>query len=297
MTYEDWSATLAPKIQGTWNLHTAFAESDLDFFVLFSSISGIAGNPGQANYASANTFLDAFVQFRHGRSLPASVLDVGVMGDVGYVSQNQAVMENFKAKAFHVLQEQDLLDSLELAISRSRPRPETNAQTKNGYFNESQLGIGFRMTQPIASDGNRAVWKHDARMSVYRNLEISADDDEKTSGAADDVLRDLLAAAANSPNVLSQESSVALISEHIGATLLDFMMKPADELDVKASPISLGMDSLVAIELRNWCRQRFGLDVSVLGIMGAGSIEQLGAYVAKGLTTKLVGVEKDEKEM
>ena len=293
MSYEDWEAAATPKVQGTWNLHTAFADHSLDFLVLFSSISGTVGNPGQANYASANTFLDAFVQFRHHNGLSASVLDVGVMGDVGYVSQNQATMEHFKAKAFYVLQEQDLLDSLELAIKRSHPQVEAHS---DGYSNESQIGIGFRMTQPMLSPGNRAIWRRDIRMSLYRNLEATSDDGDKSSTASGkDTLKDLLAAAANDPHVLTQESSVAIISQHIGATLFGFMMKPVEELDVKASPIALGMDSLVAIELRNWCRQRCGVEMSVLEIMGATSIEQLGSSIAAGLKIKFTGGVENKK--
>ncbi len=66
MTIEDWNAAVDPKVKGTWNLHheSVSAAADLDFFVLFSSISGIIGQPGQGNYASANTFLDAFAQYR-----------------------------------------------------------------------------------------------------------------------------------------------------------------------------------------------------------------------------------------
>ena len=294
MAYEDWEAATAPKIQGTWNLHTAFADHSLDFFILFSSISGIVGNPGQANYASANTFLDAFVQFRHGHGLPASVLDVGAMGEVGYVSENLTIMAQLKARIGYVLQEQDLLDSIELAIKRSRQGAEVHT---DGYLNESQIGIGMRLTGPVLSPDNRAVWKRDVRMSIYRNLEIAADaaDDNVSSASGSDDLKRLLAAAANDPHTLTQDPSVVVISQHIGATLLGFMMKPIEELDIKANPTSLGVDSLVAIELRNWCRQRFGLDVSVLEIMGATSIEQLGSSVAQGLAAKLASPGKDEK--
>lgn len=62
MSLNQWETVVQPKVQGTWNLHNATlaAGLDLDFFVLFSSLSGIIGQPGHANYAGANTFLDAF---------------------------------------------------------------------------------------------------------------------------------------------------------------------------------------------------------------------------------------------
>jgi hypothetical protein len=82
MCLSDWGAAIKPKVDGTWNLHEATKSSPLDFMVLFSSFSGIMGQRGQANYASANTFLDAFVQYRHANGLPASVLDIGPIEDV-----------------------------------------------------------------------------------------------------------------------------------------------------------------------------------------------------------------------
>ena len=77
MSLTDWKAATQPKVQGTWNLHAASQDTDLDFFVLFSSMCGIMGMPGQANYSAGNTFMDAFVQCRHSQSLPASIIDVG----------------------------------------------------------------------------------------------------------------------------------------------------------------------------------------------------------------------------
>lgn len=55
MVYDDWRTCTAPKIQGSWNLHELLPHS-LDFFVMLASMSGVIGNPGQANYAAGNTF-------------------------------------------------------------------------------------------------------------------------------------------------------------------------------------------------------------------------------------------------
>ncbi|KAK6084146.1 polyketide synthase [Seiridium cupressi] len=82
-----------PEVQETGHLHEALPSSDLDLFILFLSYGSIAGQWGQANYVAVNTFLDAFVQYRHHNGLVASVIDVGAMDDVGFVSQNQGVLE------------------------------------------------------------------------------------------------------------------------------------------------------------------------------------------------------------
>jgi NADP-dependent 3-hydroxy acid dehydrogenase YdfG len=200
-THEDWQAVAAPKVDGTWNLHQAFSKDDLDFFVMFSSISGVVGNPGQASYASANTFLDAFTHFRHSEGMAASVLDIGAMGDVGFVSQNQGVMDHLSAKFGYILQEQDLLDGLELAIKHSRPLPQAKPSISKGSANPSQIGLGFRMSLPSTAPDNKAVWRNDSRMSVYRNRDSTAsagiDDQASSRAGGDDPLKVLLATASN----------------------------------------------------------------------------------------------------
>lgn len=71
------------KIQGTWNLHEVSKNLDLELFVLFSSMSAWLGNRGQANYAAANSYLDAFANFRKAQSLPVLTINWGPVDAVG----------------------------------------------------------------------------------------------------------------------------------------------------------------------------------------------------------------------
>lgn len=158
MTFAEWDQCVRPKVQGTWNLHEATSSAKLDFFLLFSSICGMSGQWGQANYNAANAFLDAFVNYRHGHNLSASVVDIGFMGSVGMAMENSALVEKLKAGGYHFLGEQDLLDALTIAIAYSRPG-------KNRPMNKSQVGLGLRSTKPITDPATRVVWKKDARMA------------------------------------------------------------------------------------------------------------------------------------
>src|SRR5216117_149977 len=119
MTIEEWNEATAAKVQGTWNLHraTVAAGAELDFFVLFSSISGTIGQPGQANYAGANTFLDAFAQYRNRLGLAASAIDIGVVEDVGYASDHDAVLRKIRASIGHAVTEPDILEAMTAAMT------------------------------------------------------------------------------------------------------------------------------------------------------------------------------------
>ena len=78
-----FTKVLAPKLAGTWHLHELTQALPLDFFVLFSSMTGLLGNQGQANHAAANAFLDAFVYYRRAQGLPALSINWGGWSDIG----------------------------------------------------------------------------------------------------------------------------------------------------------------------------------------------------------------------
>jgi hypothetical protein len=153
MMFSDWETCVQPKVKGTWNLHHALSASSLDFFLLFSSICGITGQWGQANYNSANSFLDAFVKYRHGQGLAASVIDIGFMGGVGMATENSALVTNLKKSGYYFLSEPDLMDALAISIMHSRPGDK-----------KSHFALGITTTKPITASSCRPAWKKDARM-------------------------------------------------------------------------------------------------------------------------------------
>ncbi|KAI0470455.1 KR domain-containing protein [Xylariaceae sp. FL0804] len=294
MELRDWEAVISPKIQGTWNLHNALSQQPLDFFVLFSSFGGLIGQRGQGNYAAASTFLDAFVQFRRGQGLSASVLDVGAVADVGFLAERPDLVRAFRTDGYMLLRERDVLDSLELAIKTSLP---SEPDTSDTFVSHGQLALGLGSTILLSSPQNRVVWRRDALFSFYHNIEageaaagreadlIQGDaDGGGNSGGDDDEstrLRRLLQTVARNPGILNQEAFLERFARSIGLAFFNFIMKPAQELDISINLTASGMDSLVAIELRNWLRRNLSIDMSVMEIVRSDSLLGLAKLGAK----------------
>ena len=285
MTFDEWTAASRPKVQGTWNLHhaTAAAGVDLDFFLLFSSLSGIIGQPGQANYASGNTFLDAFAQHRNGLGLAASVVDIGAVEDIGFISENQGLMNKMKTSGFKGISEQELLDAMAVAMGvHSQPAEKALAvasRSSSRFVNANTFVLGLGSTIPLSSPSNRAVWKKDRRMAAYHN----ATGDGVGSATSTETLKSYLVSVKADPSLLKSAEAAKLFAVEIGKKLFDLLLKPQEELNTTWALVDLGLDSLVALELRAWWKQVFSFDITVLEMLGMGSLDALGQHAADEL--------------
>ncbi|MBA3774198.1 MAG: amino acid adenylation domain-containing protein, partial [Ramlibacter sp.] len=117
MTPERMDTVFAPKVDGAWHLHKLTQDMELDFFVLFSSISGVTGTPGQGNYAAANAFLDALAHHRRAKGLPATSVAWGAWDGQGMATRlSEADRTRFSRQGMDALAPAEGLELFEAAV-------------------------------------------------------------------------------------------------------------------------------------------------------------------------------------
>lgn len=280
MTIEEWKSTIDPKIKGTWNLHEAtYARGiELDFFVLFSSLSGIIGQPGQANYAAASTYLDAFVPYRISMGLRCSVIDIGAMEGVGYLLGNENLLRKMQGTGWHTVKEEELLQVLDVAL-----RPPSKATS--GPDSAGNMLLGVSPTTALGKLGSSARLRRDIRMAIYHNDRYPVGIDD-TAGAKESILYKFLADARADPAILRAPETPALLAREIGKKLFTILLKPEQALDITLSLIELGLDSMIAVEMRAWWRLMFNVNINALEMIAMGSLEGLGRKASEQLAEK-----------
>ncbi|KAK5997537.1 Highly reducing polyketide synthase gloL [Cladobotryum mycophilum] len=291
MGYDDWNAVQRPKVRGTWNLHEALLGVNLDFFILFSSISGAHGLYGQANYSSANSFLGSFVQYRQNLGLPCSAIDIGIMDGVGIINTLTQDRKKLSAIGMTLVQDHALMEAIELCIKQSISQKTLNhadpsvapRNNSNTYVSTHQISIGLESSKRFDDPENRNPIKYDIRMGLARQREKL---NSQSTDARSEGIRAIINAIASDPQILNDATTLNQITTEIGRTLCGFAMIPVETMDASMTLGAMGIDSLVSIELRNWWRGTLGVEISVLEMMSAGTISRLGVLAIKSLKKK-----------
>ncbi|GJD00653.1 PKSN polyketide synthase for alternapyrone biosynthesis protein [Colletotrichum higginsianum] len=157
MTYEQWQKSTRPKIQGTMNLHSHMP-SNLDFFILLSSITCVIGNAAQSNYAAGNTFEDALAHFRRSQGLAATAIDVGLVTDSAHFTGDfdmNAYFQMYEHRWDGLQTTQPELDAVLRAAMAGR--------TADGQPVEPQIVLGLGSSMPVGPSS--ALWTKDPKFS------------------------------------------------------------------------------------------------------------------------------------
>ena len=269
MTYAPWVTSTRPKIQGTWNLHQLLPR-DLDFFVMLSSISGISGNGAQSNYAAGNTFLDGLAHYRRQQGLTACSLDLGAIMGVGWMAENVNMSAEAQADWARIsLQPHELFSLIESAItgySDDNACMPTQMVTGAGTG-----GIGQQMeTLKTSSAFDDPKYSYLRRLDARRDLLTTED-------SASQQLH--LKVALSAATTLAQAGE--LIEGGLAVKLSQALSIAVEDVETSRAVYSYGVDSLVAIEIRNWIFKELKSQVSVFDILSKVPMSQLAIKVAR----------------
>lgn len=236
LTTDRWVNALAPKMAGAWNLHRLTA--NVDYFVLFSSATVLLGNAGQANYAAGNAFIDALARYRRGLGLPALSIAWGAIDQAGLLMARPDLKRHLQQLGFNPMPPGEALGILEDVL-------------RSGATHATPLRIDWRRFSSLSSS-DRRLFSEMMREVRCRDAEAGAGESPQQGGDATQDIESFL---------LQKTAGI------LGASMAT--------LDPDAPLSSLGLDSLMAVELESVIKSALGVQIPAVRLLQGLSIRQL----------------------
>ncbi|MDH6063740.1 type I polyketide synthase [Umezakia ovalisporum] len=246
---------LLPKAQGAWILHKLTLEQPIDFFVLFSSASSLLGAPGQANYSAANAFLDGLAAYRRGRGLPCLSICWGAWDQVGMAAQ-QGLLNKLPQRGEEAIPLQKGLDLF------------------GELLNEPAAQIGV-----IPIQWTRFLDYQKDNLPFYEKFSKSSQKaqtyDSMAVSHTEDIQRKLKQAAV--------QDRPKLLEVHLRSQIAQLLGKNVAELPSEEGVgfVTLGLDSLTSIELRNSLQRTLDCSLPVTFAFDYPTIEIAVKYLTQ----------------
>ena len=259
-SWEKFTKVMAPKVQGAWYMHQLTQTQPLDFFVMFSSVASLLGSPGQANHSAANAFLDALAHYRRSLGLVGQSIHWGAVSVVGEAAERGADLLVHR-RGMGVISPQQVLKALELIM-----------------VNSSVVEVGVA---PIQWGQVLQQW---ANWSFLSNFQQSS---TATTVVESKFVQQLKAA--------SPTEREKLLLNYFQDEISQVLRTSASQVDVRQPLNTMGLDSLMALELRNRLQTNLAVDVPVVKFIEDNSIVDLAAEV-KGQLTQIDTIQTVESE-
>lgn len=228
---------IAPKALGALNLHKFVDNQHLDFFIMFASISSVIGNPGQGNYAAANSFLEGIAMHRQICGLPALCINLGMISEVGMAVQKPEIFRQLKKSGMNGISPVEVLNAVE-------------------YFLEQ------KMDNIILADMNWRQWSNinPQLNGIYKFSplveELTPDETNKKTGLLKEKLKSL-----------KEEERFDFMENLVTEMIAMIMNMPQERLDTRKQLRDMGLDSIMAFEIVAYLRTNFGVEFTVMDIL------------------------------
>jgi len=241
---ERFAKVFAPKVTGAENLDLVTRGLQLDYLVLFSSVTTLMGNPGQGNYVAANAYMEGLARRRRREGLPALAIGWGPITDVGVVARNERLQSNLqKLTGVSGMKAREALDLMAQALQQPSDAVDLAVMTispSEGSFSVDRLPI-------LRSPTYAAMVRH------------NRDHGKSEAGRID------LRALAKTENVDSLRRKVGDV---IVTQLARVLHSREEDISRVRTLGEIGLDSLMAIELVINLEECFGFHFSLAGSAG-----------------------------
>jgi myxalamid-type polyketide synthase MxaB len=243
--WERFARVLAPKVQGAWNLHTLTQHKALDFFILFSSAASLFGSIAQANYAAANTFLDALAYYRQAQGLTGMSINWGAWSEIGVAAKRQVSMQMHRVGSI---------------------APQQGLQILAQLFSQPVTQVGVI---PIKGSQFLRQWEE---LPFFSQL--------KSETQAKPTI-DFVERLKNLDSVKEQRDYLIAHVQSQVAKVLGF--ESSQPIDPQKGFFDLGMDSLTAVELKNSLQNSLGCSLPSTLLFKYPTMEALMDYIANDI--------------
>nr|MBA2244702.1 KR domain-containing protein [Gemmatimonadota bacterium] len=227
--WAQFARVLAPKVDGAWLLHSLTRELPLDFFVLYSSVASLLGSPGQGNHAAANAFLDALAHHRRALGLPALSIGWGVWSRIGSAAE-RGMAERVAAQGVGTISPEEGLRVLEALLEGGHTQVAVQPVDWSTYLSTAG-DLAPWLAEVARNRSAPTVPVHEA--AIVPPAQQTASLAERLAAAPAGDQRELLMAHVH-------EQVVRVIG-----------LGPGQSVDPRQPLSDLGIDSLMAVELRN----------------------------------------------
>lgn len=255
--WERFSVPLRPKVDGTWHLHSMTRDLQLDFFVMYSSLASMLGSAGQANHAAANAFMDALAGYRQSEGLPALSINWGAWSEIG------AAVE-YDVEARIATQGVDMIP------------PERGLQILDMLMQsgEAQVGVLPVHWQTFTQQfGTIPPWL--SKMSKASSVVKAA---ARVEASVAKVNSDWLARLQSVDPVRQHDLLLDFVGEQVGRVL---GIADAESIDPQTPLNEMGLDSLLAVELRNLLGTGLATSLPATLVFDYPTVTALAGYISK----------------
>lgn len=241
---------MAPKVNGTWLLHTLSQEMALDFFICFSSVASLLGSPGQSNYAAANAFMDTLMLQRQQMGLPGLSINWGAWGEVGMAASGEAQHRRHQTQAMQPMSPQKASKLLSYLMFQAA----------------GQIGI-FALDLDLLSQQEQ--WQ----LPFFASLRVERKSQGRIVAPIANLYTQLEALPAQARSDQLTQTIRAEIAQILG-------IATPEQVPLQQPLFEFGIDSLMALELKNKLERKLKSSLHSTIIFDHPTIQTLTTYLA-----------------